>query len=87
MKANHQHWQADDLTLLDEHADVINLVHEKRFDVAEETPPAHLDNYVRQIALSKSGEPGSNHWILGQGPLVVLVTCIFFAIAIMWLAG
>ena len=77
-------WSAEDEALAAEFADVIPLVR-------EELPPApkvpnHLRRRVLAMAAASTGDDLDQQWLLGQGPRVILVTLLLFAIAMAFLA-
>ncbi len=79
---NREHWEEDDRLLDDEHGDVIALLDRHR---DEPKVPGALDRRIKRLAAERRGENASSHWILGQGPLVILVTLILFSIALLTL--
>lgn len=79
-----QHWEPMDRELDEEHHNVLEFVRENVFD-EEVEPPASVDRKIRALAAAKTGSDPGSEWILGQGPWVVLVICILFSIAMLFL--
>ena len=75
----HSHWTADDELLEAEFEDVIDVVRE-----SSKSPvvPSALNRKIAEMAGADPLAELSSSWLLGQGPRVILVTLIFFAIAV-----
>ncbi len=76
-----QDWNLDDHELESEFADVIPLIRER--DKSVPAVPKSLRHKVTAMAASDQAEALQNHWLLGQGPKVVMVTLILFVGAMM----
>ena len=74
-----QHWDNEDDALDQEYADVIPFV---RDPVLPDVPP-RLNSAVMQLARTQVDDPLEDNWLLGQGPRVILVTLILFAVAML----
>ncbi len=72
------HWQSEDFLLDKENEQLLSLVHA---DQPAPTPTPSLDRKIRAMAHARIQISPDQHWIFGQGPRVILVTLIMFAIA------
>lgn len=81
MKSTEQNnWDSEDRELEREYADVIPLIRKLR-----KVPrvPRRLDRKILAYARQRTKSELEENWLLGQGPWVVLVTLIVFAVVIL----
>ncbi len=78
-------WDREDHALEEEFGEVVPFV----ASVTEQAPapPRALDARILDMAHSRVANDLDKSWLLGQGPRLILVTCILFAIAMMVLLG
>ena len=79
-KAKKVNWQAEDEQFEQEFGTVLKVVRslEPLIQV-----PRSVNRKVRRLARERVSEQIEDSWLLGQGPRMILVTCILFAIASM----
>lgn len=80
---NRQDWHDEDHKLDEEFAEVIPFVR----DLPEPQVPPRLNSAVMQLARTQVDDNLDSNWLLGQGPRVILVTLILFAMAMLVILG
>ncbi len=77
-------WSAEDKLLDEEFADVIPIIRSRsETSIPPPTVPSSIDSKVKKMAESRVVDSITDNWLLGQGPRVILVTCILFSIAML----
>lgn len=76
-------WLEEDHKVAAENAEIIQLYQAHQEDIAV---PDLLDRRIRELARQQEQEPLTSDWLFGQGPWVILVTCILFIVALMVLS-
>lgn len=76
------HWQKEDSEFDQEFAEVIQFIRE---DKTSPKTPRHLNRKILDYARARQSDKLEKNWLLGQGPWVILVTVITFAIAVLTL--
>ena len=97
-----QDWRREDRDIDDEFADVRAIWASKSAtdwemesvdrgpDFAEQTVstrvPRHIEIAIRRAAKAQARHPLSSEWLLGLGPQLLLATCVFLMVALMWVS-
>lgn len=76
-------WLEEDHEVASENAEIIQLYQAHQEDIAV---PDLLDRRIRELAQQQEREQLTSDWLFGQGPWVILVTCILFIAALMFLS-
>lgn len=82
-RAERQHWEDEDFALEEEHAALLDVIDGDRQPV---DVPVRLRRKVLALARERAETDISKNWIFGQIPRVILVTCILFAIAVIFIS-